>query len=176
MSEWPHAPARRAVGAGTFFVTAGTYRKELFFKGDQRLELLHSLLLDTCDEFGWRLQSWAVFANHYHFVADFSEENGRLPALIAKIHACSSRELNWLDGTAGRKVWHNYRDTRLTNERSYLARLSYVYRNPVKHRMAPTPEMYRWCSASWFRNTADPAFFKTVASFPTDLLNIDDDF
>ena len=35
----------------------------------QRLEFLHDSLLGLAEEYGWNLQAWAVFSNHYHFVA-----------------------------------------------------------------------------------------------------------
>jgi hypothetical protein len=39
-------------------------------------------------------------------------------------------------------VWYNFRDTRLTYEKSYLARLNYVYQNAVKHGLVPVANQY----------------------------------
>jgi len=50
-------------------VTAGTYLKQPIFRGAQRLECLCDLLLELAEKYGWDLQAWAVFPNHYHFVA-----------------------------------------------------------------------------------------------------------
>jgi len=33
---------------------------------------------------------------------------------------------------------------------------------------------YPWCSAAWFERTASPATVKTIYSFKTDKLKIDD--
>ena len=38
---WPHAPEHRLSEGGTSFVTAGTYQKQRFFKGDGELRALH---------------------------------------------------------------------------------------------------------------------------------------
>ena len=37
MENWPHAPAHQLCEAGTFMVTAGTYRKEHFFRARERI-------------------------------------------------------------------------------------------------------------------------------------------
>jgi putative transposase len=66
--------------------------------------------------------------------------------------------------------------TKLTFERSYLARLNYVHQNPVKHGLVKVANQYPWCSAAWFERTASPAAVKTIYSFKTDKLKIDDDY
>lgn len=81
-----------------------------------------------------------------------------------------------MDNSVGRSVWYRSWDTRLTFERSYLARLAYVHTNPVKHGVVTDAETYRWCSAGWFRAEAERPFYETVMSFKTDLINVYDPF
>jgi len=99
-----------------------------------------------------------------------------LKELVGKLHGSSSRGLNLLDNTPGRKVWHEYRDTRITYRKSYLSRLNYVNQNPVKHGAVLRAEEYRWCSAGWYQAKADGAFKKTLASFKIDTVRVPDDF
>jgi putative transposase len=96
--------------------------------------------------------------------------------MLTHLHADSARKLNRLDGQIGRTVWFNFWDTKLTNRRSYLARLNYVHQNPVKHGLVAMANQYRWCSAAWFERTVSPATVKTIYSFKTDKLKIYDDF
>lgn len=84
--------------------------------------------------------------------------------------------INRLDATPARKVWQNYRETRLTYEKSYLARLNYVHQNPVKHGLVPMANQYPWCSARWFERTGTPAQIKTIFRFKTDQMNVPDNF
>jgi len=77
---------------------------------------------------------------------------------------------------AGRQIWYNFWDKKLTYERSYLARLNYVHQNAVKHGLVLVANQYPWCSASWFERTASPASIKTIYSFKVDQLKIDDDY
>jgi putative transposase len=176
---WPHAPAHRLAEAGTYIVTAGTYRKEHFFQCDDRLQGLHDGLLKYARTYGWQLEAWAVFSNHYHFVAHSPEEAreaGNLSQFLNHFHGRSSAWVNRLDGTQGRKVWHNFWETRLTYERSYLARLNYVHQNAVHHGLVEVANQYRWCSAAWFERTASPAMVKTIYGLKVDQVNVIDDF
>ena len=75
-----------------------------------------------------------------------------------------------------RTVWHNFREARLTYQYSYLARLNYVHQNAVKHGLVQVANQYPWCSAAWFERLASPAQVKTIYSFKTDQVKVEDDF
>jgi putative transposase len=174
--DWPHAPLHRLSEHGTYIVTAGTLHKEHWFRGSDRLDLLESAMLRVMKNSGWRLEAWAVFSNHYHFVANAEPGAGALQAAIKQLHGETSREVNRMDGVSGRTVWHNYWDTMLSYEKSYLARLNYVHQNAVKHGLVPVACQYRWCSAAWFERTATRAQVQTIYSFKIDKLKVRDDY
>ncbi len=174
MHSWPHAPSKSVTEPGTYFITAGTYLKEHRFKGEERLRLLQRVIFETCTEFDFQLQAWAIFSNHYHLVGFCPNDKG-VKKLTEKIHGVSARKLNRLDNEVGRKVWYNMRDTRLSFEKSYLARLNYVHNNPNKHGFGPATS-YPFCSAHWFETQGDRSFVETVKSFKYDELDIDDDY
>ena len=176
MTNWPHAPAHRLGEAGAYIVTTGTYLKKPLFIGSERLTLLQDTLFSKAKQFGWNLQAWALVPTHYHFVAISPDNPISLGLLIKSLHGSTAVALNRLDGVKGRKVWHEFWDTHLTYEKSYLARLNYVHQNPVKHGLVQVANQYPWCSASWFERTATPAFVRTVSSFRTDRVNVPDDF
>ncbi|MEI8038649.1 MAG: hypothetical protein WCJ14_09680 [Verrucomicrobiota bacterium] len=116
-------------------------------------------------------------ANHYHWIGKSPSSGAEsLGEWLGSVHRRSARFVNELDATPGRKVWHNYWETRLTFEKSYLARLHYVIQNPVKHGLVAVAADYPWCSAAWFSQNASPAFQKTVSAFKIDRLSIEDDF
>ena len=83
---------------------------------------------------------------------------------------------NRLDKSTGRQVWFNFRETRLTYQKSYLARLNYVHQNSVKHRLVPVANQYPWCSAGWFERTASTAMVKSIYRFKTEKLDVLDEF
>ena len=160
-------------------VTAATYNKSLHFRAPERLTVLERGLLKLAAETGWRLEAWAVFANHYHFVVhspETDQDAGTLRPMLSQLHEKTAKWINRLDAAPGRKVWHNFRETKLTYEKSYLARLAYVHGNAVHHGLVSVANQYRWCSAAWLERTATPAQVKTIYSIKTDRLSVPDDF
>ena len=153
-TTWPHAPTHHLSERGCFFVTGA-------------------------NDFAWQLEAWAVFSNHYHFIAHSPEADpnaGSLRDMLGILHVKTARWVNRLDKTPVRKVWFNYRETKLTFERSYLARLNYVHQNPVKHGLVAVANQYPWCSAAWFENTASKAMVASIYRFNTDKVQVDDEF
>ena len=178
-TPWPHAPTHLLAATGTYFVTAGTYQKLHQFRGRDRLSVLQRGLLTVVRDFGWSIEAWAVFSNHYHFLGHLpANEQGAasLARMLGVLHERTASWINRLDGEPGRKIWHNFWETRLTYEKSCFARLNYVHRNPVKHGLVPVANQYPWCSAAWFERAATPAQVKTIYAFPIDRVNVYDDF
>ena len=173
---WPHAPLHWFHEPGTYIVTGATLHKAPLFDTASKRDGLLDLLFATAAEFGWNLLAWAAMANHYHVVLSHEADPASLPKLLHKLHAVSARELNRADDAAGRKVWFQYWDTRITHAQSLLARLAYVHRNPEHHGLVARAEDYPWCSAAWFERTATPAFRATVRALPTDRVSVRDDF
>lgn len=161
---------------GTYMVTGGTSYKEHFFKTPELLDFLQSTLFELAGLYHWRLEAWAIFSNHYHFIAQSPDNPESLQKFIKHFHNNTSRELNKIEKKTGRKVWYQYWDTQLTFTNSYLARLNYVMNNPVKHQLVEDAEFYPWCSASWFAKNANVSHRKVVMSFKTDIVHVMDDF
>ena len=200
MTDWPHSPVHRVYEAGTYMVTAGTYLKQPLFRGADRLRYLCEKLLELAETYQWQLQAWAVFPNHYHFVGlspePISEERqqagavqsgSKLPQSKAAalqtlaeftkhLHSLTAIEVNRWDQAGGRQAWFQYWDTRLTFQKSYLARLSYVHKNAVHHGLVREPSLYPWCSAGWFQRRATAAFYKTVMGMKVDRVRVADEF
>ena len=177
--SWPHAPTHELATNGTFFVTASTYLKAHHFRGADRLCVLHRGLLTVANSYGWQLEAWAVFSNHYHFIAHSPADAPAAESLefmLKTLHVRTAGWVNRLDQASARQVWFNFRETRLTFPKSYFARLNYTHRNPVKHGLVPGANQYPWCSAAWFERTASPAQVKTIYRFRTDRLQLPDDF
>ena len=149
------------------------------FRGAPRLRVLQRGLLTVAKKYGWQLEAWAVFANHYHFIAHSparADDATSLSDMLSVLHVKTAEWINKLDKSPGRQVWFNFRETKLSNQRSYLARLNYVHQNAVKHGLVPVANQYPWCSAAWFERTASPATIKSIYRFKTDRVTVPDDF
>jgi len=111
---WPHAPEHRLCVRGTYFVTASTHLRQHHFVGKARLAVLHRGLLKVAADFGWRLEAWAVFSNHYHFIGHSPADAAtaeNLSRMLGLLHEKTAKWINRLDDAPARKVWHNYRET-----------------------------------------------------------------
>ncbi|GHC54876.1 hypothetical protein GCM10007100_21790 [Roseibacillus persicicus] len=134
-------------------------------------------LLKYAEQYEWSLQAWAVFPNHYHFIGSSPKGNAEnLTRFLCKFHSHSALWVNRLDQSKGRQVWHNFWDNHLTFENSYYARLNYIHQNAVKHGLVQVADQYPWCSARWFQRQATRAQVQKIYRFPTDRLNIEDDY
>lgn len=174
--DWPHAPVHRLADNAVYFVTGSTLHKHHLFDTPEKRDLLERLLLAFAKDFGWQLEAWAVFANHYHFVARGNPGSRKLGEFLHDLHGVSASDLNKLDGVRRGKVWFNFWDTKLTIQHSYLARLNYVHQNAVKHRLVAVANRYPWCSAAWFERVASPAQVKSIYAFKIDRVKVEDDY
>ncbi len=115
-TDWHHAPPHKLIERGIYMVTASTLHKQHFFREPSLLELLHDRLLEYAADFRWELQAWAVFSNHYHFVAASPENPATLHKFLGKLHMKTAQAANTHDATPGRKVWFQFWDSRITFE------------------------------------------------------------
>ncbi len=118
MRDWPHSPVHRVHEAGTYMVTAGTYLKQPLFRGPDRLLYLCEMLLELAEKYAWQLQAWAVFPNHYHFVALSPAKDASLAEFTRHLHSVTAIEVNRWDQAAGRPAWFQCWDTQLTYAKS----------------------------------------------------------
>jgi putative transposase len=170
--DWPHAPIHRLTETGTYFITGATLYKQHFYKTAAALDLLQTLLFALAKRHSCELQAWTLFSNHYHLVVT----GKALQDMLARFHSDAAKALNTFDGVQGRRVWYQFRDTQLTFEKSWLARLKYTHENPVKHRLVTRAKDYRWCSAGWFEANARPSLVNTLRGLNVDRVNVYDDF
>lgn len=176
MTNWHHSPTHIFNSLGSYIITGSTLHKAHFFHKPEYLNFLQNSIFDLALKYEWRLEAWAIFSNHYHFIAQSPSNPSSLQRFLTHLHASTARRINELDNFSGRKVWYQYWDTNLTFQKSYFARLAYVMNNPVKHKLVENAEDYLWCSAKWFRETAEISHRKTIFNFKIDSVKIHDDF
>ena len=176
MPDWPHSPPHRFFESGTYMITAGTYKKAHIFNAPEKRSFLTDKLFALSSEFETSLQAWAIMSNHYHFICSSDESPEKLKTLLYRLHKETALKINEMDNISGRKVWFQYWDRRIRNQRAYFARLKYVHENPVHHGIVPVAENYDWCSAAWFKLNAPSGFRRMIDTFKTDKLSVFDDF
>jgi len=124
IKDWPHAPVHRLDSRGVYMVTGATLHKQRLFGTHEALDRLEDQLLTLAKKYELHLHAWSVFSNHYHLIARSIQETPQLKEFLSHLHTKTASELNRLDDASGRSVCYNFWDTKLTYERSYLARLT----------------------------------------------------
>src|SRR5262245_28374267 len=119
--DWPHAPIHRLDTNGVYIITAGTHYKRHLYNSPEKLTLLEARLLTLAKQSEWQLEAWAVFSNHYHFVARSLPGATDLGQLIRRLHAVTARALNRLEPTEGRAVRSHICATRLADQYSHAS-------------------------------------------------------
>jgi REP-associated tyrosine transposase len=171
---WSHAPFHFTSVDGIYIVTCGTYLKQPLYRAPEDLDLFQSQFFAVAKKHRMMLHAWCFLINHYHLVLGAASNS--LEAFFRHLHSVAAIELNRRHGAAGRKVWFQYYDTLITNEKSYFARLKYVQENAVHHRVVMNAENYRWCSARWLADNASRGFVRAVREASLERVNVHDDY
>ena len=132
---YKHNPPHLFRSGAKYFITAATYGRKPFFSGNEAKERLFQSIRKGMEDYGWRLEDWVILDNHYHLMADAPEDPTGLSRMIRDVHRFTAL---WVkkhrkDFGSEKRIWYNYWDTCITYERSYFARLNYIWHNPVKH-------------------------------------------
>jgi putative transposase len=173
---WPHAPPHYFTANSTYIITGATLHRKPLFDSGAKLNFFCEETFELVANYCLSLQAWAFFPNHYHLVINFDAAGVTHRKFIRHLHRELALRLNQIDNSPGRRVMYEFWDTRLTFEKSWLARLKYVHHNPVHHGLASVARNYRWCSAGWFESNARAGFVESVYSFKIDKLRVPDDF
>jgi putative transposase len=168
MVDWPHAPPHRFEDAGVYFITGATLHKRHVFTTPAALDELQNLLFTLARVHDCWLSAWCLLVNHYHLV--LQADGAAIREMLTMLHRRSATD------RGGEHVWFQYRDTQLTYQASWLARLRYTHENAVHHGLVADATDYPWCSAAWFEATAKRTFVETVQRMKIDRVKVFDDY
>ena len=122
-----------------YFITARTIEKEKFFNTDEKKKILYQELKKFLEKYYYQLYAWIILDNHYHLL--FKTKTGKdLEYFISDLHSASSKNLNKLDNQKGRKVWFQYWDRCIRDEKDFYFHFNYIHHNLVKHGYVGTQE------------------------------------
>jgi putative transposase len=174
--EYTHNPLHLFIPNAIYLIAGSTVGKKHYLETNEKKEFFCTTLVEHSSKLNWQLEAWACLANHYHTIAQAPECAETLPALIRAVHSLSARYVNKIDNIPGRKIWSNYWDTCIRNEKLYLTMLRYVHENPVKHQLVENAENYPFSSYRWFLDSSDTEFQNDVMTQSLERLIIDDDY
>ena len=148
-----HNPPHLFLADRLYMLTASTYKKEAYLRSDKRKLDWIGAFLKASEIYQWSVIASVVLNNHYHAILRSPEEKLNMAKFVASYHKYTARKWNAEDQTPGRKVWWNYWDTCIRSEKDYLAKLNYIFLNPVKHGIVDQAEEYAFSNYRTFLST-----------------------
>jgi putative transposase len=140
-----HRPPHIYQDDTVYFITVRALNKLRYFDTDEKKDILSDVIQKGCEMFSIELSAWILLDNHYHILVEIS--TGRdVPQFVNNVNANSSRLLNKLDNSIGRKIWHQYFDRCIRNEKDYWTRFNYIHHNCIKHGYSNRMEDYQYSS------------------------------
>lgn len=160
IAEAPHLLVRmarlaRAVAAGLphHITQRGTDQQRIFFTdGDRNVYL--DLLATSAVPARLRVLAYCLMSNHLHLVA-VPEEPTSLAVALRRAHGRYAHYLNARRNRSGHLFQNRFFSCALDTKHLFAA-LSYVERNPLRARLAESPEAFPWSSAAAHLSGRDP--------------------
>jgi len=152
-------PLRVEYEGATYHVTArGNERKKIFNAGrdyDKFIEYISA----AREKYRFLLHAYVLMGNHYHLIIETPE--GNLGRAMHYINSSYATYTNVKRKRSGHLFQGRYKAI-LVDRESYLLELSrYVHLNPVRAKMADTPQAYRYSSYHAYINEKGGALVHT---------------
>ena len=174
---YEHNPTHLFRNYAKYFITGAIYeKKHLMVAPETKIAVVEYMFKSFAAQ-GWQIEEWVLLNNHYHLLADASENADVLPILINNFHKFSAI---WIkkhvpESADAKPVFYNYWDTCIDYERSYFSRINYIWNNPVKHGYVADPKDWPWGSFI-SRIKSQTEVQKIMTNFPCDRTRVYDDF
>jgi len=175
---YKHNPPHLFRSEAKYFITASTYLRKSFLKLDSAKERLLYSIQRGFSENGWLLEDWVVLNNHYHLMADAQNNALNLSRIMRDIHKFTAlwmkKNITGLDKEA--HIWYNYWDTCITYEKSYFARLNYIWHNPTKHGYVEDAADWKFGSYYLRMKNEKGLLVEIGKKYPCDKVKVKDNF
>ena len=140
-----HRPPHYYFDDKIYFLTARNINKTRFFDDEEKKYILKNIIKEAADVLEIKIYAWIILDNHYHLLIYVS--NGKnLPVFIKNINGKSSFLLNKIENLKDRKIWSNYWDTCIRNEKDFWMRFNYIHQNCIKHKHVDLMSQYKFSS------------------------------
>lgn len=176
--QYKHNPPHLFVQNCKYFITASTYLKKPFLVSQSSKSHLLESITKGCNKHDWMLEDWVILDDHYHLMLQAPEGSINLSKMISEIHRFTAlwMKKNVEEVESAKRIFWNYWDSCITFERSYFARLNYIYFNPVKHGYVEFPENYLFGSYH-YRVGVEKEYLESLRrDYPWDKIKVKDDY
>jgi len=142
-------PLRIEMENGLYHVTARGWERRVIADSDRDREDWLRLLDRVATRCNWRVFSWVLMSNHFHLFLRTPEPN--LSAGMHDLNSGYASLFNRRYRRSGSLFQGRFKAILIENQTHAWELSRYVHLNPVRAKMVPLPERYRWSSYSAYR-------------------------
>lgn len=137
-------PLRLEFSGALYHVMARGNRRAPIYLDDTDFTQFLTGLGKVCERYNWLTHAYCLMHNHYHLLIETPD--GNLSRGMRQLNGVYSQRFNRRHGTSGHLFQGRYKAI-LVQKGSYLLELSrYIVLNPVRARIAPAVQDWRWSS------------------------------
>jgi putative transposase len=143
-----HHPPHLLVDNTWYLITAHTLGEHDIGCADFKYVWINTIK-ELTKNFNFRLYAWVILNNHYHVLCKVMNSKD-LPTFINRLHGSTSYYINKKRDTRGKKIWRNYWDRIVRDEKDFWTKFNYIHYNPVKHEYVNDPINWEYSSYRYF--------------------------
>jgi len=130
-------------GAVHHVILRGNAGQPIFVDDEDRARL-YLLLREGVERFGHRIHAFCLMNNHIHLALQVGDIT--LSRIMQNLSFRYTRSMNWRHNRTGHLFQGRYRAVLIDADSYLLELIRYIHLNPVRAKLAATPEEYRWTS------------------------------
>lgn len=188
-----HRPRHIYLDNKIYFVTSRTYNELNYFNTNKKKDIFIEVFKNSIDKFKISMFAWVLLANHYHLLFKIknnslaavnpdkdlvwsdtrkgvTEKTEKLSNFINYLHSITSLKLNRLDNISGRKIWYQYWDHCIRDDKDFFKRFNYIHNNPIKHKIVINIEeisKYKYSSFNtWIKKKGKEWIYSSFEEYP----------
>jgi len=142
-------PLRIEYSGAVYHVTTRGNERRRIFLSDHDCNLFLTILQKVTERFHWLCHVYCLMDNHYHLVVETPE--GNLSAGMRQLNGVYTQASNRVNGRVGHIFQGRFNAILVQKETHLMEACRYVVLNPVRAKMADSPENWKWSS---YRATA----------------------
>ncbi len=152
-------PLRIEYPGALYHVTSRGNEKKDIFRGIKDREKFLSYLSSAWERYGAVFHAYCLMSKHFHLMVE--TPLGNLSRIMKHINGSYTTYFNLKHKRVGHLLQSRYKAI-LVQADTYAAELSrYIHLNPVRAKMVPSPEKYRWSSCNLYLEGKTPPWLST---------------
>jgi putative transposase len=130
-----------------YFVTTNAYSRKEIFKNQKACEFLRSIISYYRFVCKFKLYSYCIMPEHLHLIIQPLSKQYDISVIMKEIKGTFAREYNILTRKGG-EIWQRrFYDSVIKDENDLMAKINYIFENPVRKGIVKTAIEYEFSSA-----------------------------